>query len=75
MKTINYNEWKKNSGAAHSRMLQMQASIKERSSGGRERDQEKENALIEMGKARFQRYIDSGKIVIVNPRKWIYKIW
>jgi hypothetical protein len=75
MRTINYKEWKKQRGEVHSRILQLNSQFSGRASSNRPRDPEKENALIEMDKARFQSYIDSGKIVIVNPRKWIYKIW
>lgn len=74
MRTVDYKEWKKQRGEVHSRMLQSEVSLRLRSAGGKPRDPEKEQALIEMGKAKFQRYIDSGKIVIISPTRWIYKI-
>lgn len=71
---IIYSEWMKNAGEVHSKLLQINSKFVGRPSGGRPRDPEKEKALMEMDKARFERYIESGKIKIIDDYRWQWRI-
>lgn len=71
---IDYEEWKERRRSLASKHYKLQEKFDGRAPGNRPRDPEKERLLIKMGKARLKRWIESGKIEIVSPREWIWRI-
>ncbi len=74
MKTIRFEDWKKERKAKLKIALEIENSIPDRLPGRRLRDPEKEKLLIKLEKARRQKMIDSGKLEIISPKHWIWHI-
>jgi len=74
MRTINFEDWKKQAPRLLKARIKADNSMESRVPGRRPRDPEKEKVLSRLDKARWKRYIESGKIQIVSPRRWIWRI-
>jgi len=74
MRTIDYAEWKKTKGERVRKAIAIDNAHPERAIGRRPRDPEKERILIQMTKARIARNIETGKLQILGPRHWKWRI-
>ncbi len=74
MRTISFEEWKKQRKAKFAIAVEVENRFPHRLPGRRPRDPEKEKILIRLEKARRQRMIESGKIEILGPRHWRWRI-
>lgn len=74
MRKIDYEEWKQRRPALREARLRADNRFEGRAAGRRPRDPEKEKVLAELDKARRARYIASGKLKIVTPRVWEWRI-
>jgi hypothetical protein len=74
MKSIRYDDWKKQRRTKFKTAVAVENSFNEPYVGQRPRDPEKERILIRLEKARRDRLIRSGKIEIIGPRKWRWNI-
>lgn len=74
MKSIDYEDWKKQRRGKFLISVGVENSLGGRRPGMRPRDPEKERILIRLEMARRQRLIDSGKLRILGPRLWQWRI-
>lgn len=74
MKSVAYEDWKAKRRAGFVTAVDVENTFGERRSGGRERDPAKEKILITLEKARRDRYVRSGKLTILGPRLWKWRI-
>ena len=74
MDRIDYNEWKRQRPRFRRILLDLENTFQGRAPGNRPRDPEKEKLLARLDRARFQRYLKSGKIEILGPRRWKWRI-
>lgn len=74
MRRVNYEEWKKRKHEFIEKLIEVENTFHDRVPCNRPRDPEKEKIAIEMDKARKARYIASGKLTILGPRKWKWRI-
>jgi hypothetical protein len=74
MRKINYEEWKKRKPELIAKLVKTENTFQGHAPGNRPRDPEKERILTEMDKARKARYIASGKLTIIGPRKFKWRI-
>ena len=74
MRRVNYEEWKKSRRVVFDRLLEVENRFQGRAAGRRPRDPEKERILVEMDRARRDRLIESGKLEIVEPRRWKWRV-
>ena len=72
MRRIDYKEWKSRKPEIFRKLIEVENSFQGRVPGRRPRDPEKEQVLLRLDKARLARYIETGKIEILGPRriKW-----
>ena len=74
MRKIDFDEWKKQKSRVTALRLRAGSSLGDRVAGNRPRDPEQERVLSAMDKARWERYIQSGKLQILGPRLWKWRI-
>lgn len=74
MRSINFEDWKKARKAKFRLALEVENSLSERSPGRRPRDPEKEELLIRLEKSRKEKMIASGKLEILGPRHYRWRI-
>jgi len=74
MRVIDYNQWKENRKRRFAASIEMENTLIGRAPGRRPRDPEKEEILAEIDKARRKRYIESGKMKMIGPRHWIWRV-
>lgn len=74
MKSIDWKLWKKERAARFRRAIELENSFHGRAAGRRPRDPEKEKLLADLDKARWKRYIESGKLEALGPRKWKWRV-
>ena len=74
MRSISYEQWKEKRRSSLAAAVLVENAFTKRVAGERERDPEKEKLLIRLESARRQRYIESGKLQILAPRKWRWRI-
>lgn len=74
MRTIRYEDWKKRRREMFRTAVEVENRLGGPSGGNRPRDPEKEQLLIRLEMARRQRFIDSGKLQILGPRKMRWRI-
>ena len=74
MKTVQYEDWKKKRRAGFLTAVGVENTLSVPRIGKRPRDSEKEQLLIRLETARRKRYIQSGKIEILGPRLWKWRI-
>ena len=74
LKRIDYREWKKRKSEMFDKLLELENTFQGRAVGRRPRDPEKERILTEMDRNRRNRLIESGKLQIVGPRHWKWRI-
>jgi hypothetical protein len=74
MRKITLEELKQRREEAFDRIVKLENSFVGHASGNRPRDPEKEKLLIEMDKERLRQYLESGKLQIISPRKWKWRI-
>ena len=74
MKSVNYEDWKVKRRAGFLAAVQVENALSERRVGRRPRDPGKEQILIRLETARRERYIASGKLQILGPRLWKWRI-
>ena len=74
MRRINYEEWKKSRHVVFDRLVEVENRFHGRAAGRRPRDPQKEKILMEMDRARRDRLIASGKLEIVAPRRWKWRV-
>lgn len=74
MRTVNYAEWKLQLKSRRKRLLALEQTFKGHAPGNRPRDPEKEKLLARLDIARFERYLATGKIEIIGPRHWKWRV-
>lgn len=74
MKSVRYEDWKDKRRAGFLAAVNVENALSERRVGRRPRDPEKERILIRLETARRERYIRSGKLQILGPRLWKWRI-
>lgn len=74
MRTVRYEDWKKKRREQFLTAVDVENRFPGPQAGNRPRDPEKERLLIRLETARRQRYLDSGKLQILGPRKWRWRI-
>ena len=74
MRCVSYEEWKKERKSKFAIAIAVDNSLPERLPGRRPRDPEKETLLIEVEMSRRQRWIETGKLEIIGPRHWKYRV-
>ncbi len=74
MEIIDYDEWKRQKPAVTRARLRADERFQGRAPGRRPRDPEKEQVLARLDKARWARHIASGKLIMVGPRKWMWRV-
>ena len=74
MKRIDFSEWKKQKSRLLQIRLRTESPFEGRLVGNRPRDPEKERILSELDKARWERYLQSGKIEKLGPRRYQFRI-
>ena len=72
--TINYDDWKKRRGERRAATLGLENSFVGRAAGMRPRDPKKEEILARMTRARIARYIESGKLEIIDSKHWKWRV-
>jgi len=74
LKEISYKNWKQRKSEIFRQLVIMENKFQGRVPGNRPRDPEKEKVLTQLDKARMARYIESGKIEILGPRLWKWRV-
>ena len=74
MRTLDYEEWKRRKHARFRAVIALENTFEGRVPGRRPRDPEKERILARLDLARKRRYIESGKLEILGPRHWKWRI-
>ena len=74
MKSVCYEDWKKKRRTGFLTAVGVENSLGEVRVGKRPRDPEKEALLIRLETARRERYLQSGKLQILGPRLWKWRI-
>lgn len=74
MRRIEYRDWKQEIAQKRRRLFVLEARFQGRAPGRRPRDPEKERVLAQLDRARWQRYLDSGKLQVIGPREWKWRI-
>ena len=74
MRTIDYEEWKKHKRSLFRKAIALENIFEGHAPGRRPRDPEKERVFARLDLARKRRYIESGKLEIVGPRHWKWRI-
>ena len=74
MRSIDFEQWKRDKVARRAAVLAVDSRFQGRAAGRRPRDPKKEKILLEMDIARRERYIQSGKLEIISPRRWKWRI-
>ena len=74
MKQVDYQDWKRRRRERFAELAKIESRFAGRVAGNRPRDPEKEKILTRMDQDRRRRYIASGKLEIVSPRIWRYRI-
>lgn len=74
MNSVRYEDWKKKRREGFLAAVAVENKFSGPRIGNRPRDPEKEQVLIRLEKARRKRYIESGKLVILSPRLWKWRI-
>jgi hypothetical protein len=74
MKRVDYQDWKREIAKKRRRLFVLEATYTGRAAGRRPRDPEKERVLTQLDIARWKRYIESGKVQIIGPRLWKWRI-
>ena len=74
MRTVDWREWKERRKTWRSRSLAIENRFVGRAAGRRPRDPEKERVLTQLDVARWKRYLESGKVEILGPRLWKWRI-
>lgn len=69
-----YENWKRRKPEFRRVMLRLQNKFEGHAPGNRPRDPEKEKLLTRLDIARFERYLATGKIEIVGPRHWKWRV-
>ena len=74
MKEIDYRDWKRRKQEHFAASAKAESRFEGRVAGNRPRDPDKEKILARMDQERRRRYVESGKLEIVSPRVWRYRI-
>ena len=74
MRVVNYSEWKLKRRALRAKLLELENTFEGRVAGRRPRDPDKEQVLVQLDIARWKRYLESGKVQIIGPRHWKWRI-
>ena len=74
MRSVRYEDWKKKRRDGLLTAVDVENAFDGPSAGRRPRDPEKERLLIELEIARRNRFIKSGKLQILGPRLWKWRI-
>ena len=74
MRRVDFENWKKQKSRVCAIRLRTDSSFEGHVPGNRPRDPDKERLLSELDKARWQRYVQSGKLQILGPRRWEWRI-
>jgi hypothetical protein len=74
MRTIKWEEWKKQKREFTLKLLELENTYQGRAPGRRPRDPEKEKILARMDKERMERFIATGKLQILGPRLWKWRV-
>ena len=74
VKRIDYSDWKKRKRLMFDRLVALENSFEGRAVGRRPRDPDKEKILIEMDRNRRRQYMESGKLEMVGPRRWKWRV-
>jgi|GEM_PF-6288270 len=74
MRSIDYEDWKKRRQGQFLTAVEVENRFMGPHIGRRPRDPEKEQLLIKLEKARRQHLIDTGKLEILGPRLWKWRI-
>ncbi len=74
MRTIDYAKWKLQLKSRRKRLLDLEQKFEGHAPGNRPRDPEKDKLLTKLDIARFERYLATGKIEIIGPRHWKWRV-
>lgn len=74
MRTIKFEDWKKERKAKLAKAIEVENLLPDRLAGRRPRDPEKEEILTQLDVARRNRMIESGKLQILGPRHYRWRI-
>lgn len=74
MRRMRLEDWKKERKTRLPIAVDVENSLPDRLPGRRPRDPEKERILIALESARLKRFIKTGKIEIIGPRHWRWRI-
>lgn len=74
VKPIDYDKFKRQKKARWKAALALENTFRGHAAGRRPRDPEKEKLLTAMDRARLARYIETGKLRILGPRHWEWRI-
>ena len=74
LRQIDYKDWKRQIANKRRRLFALEAEFEGHAPGRRPRDPEKERVLTQLDIARWKRYIESGKVEILGPRLWKWRI-
>ena len=70
MRRVDLKEWKKQRSLVFETMIRTDNSFEGRATGKRPRDPEKERILSALDIARWQRWIGTGRIEVLGPRRY-----
>ena len=74
MRQVNYEDWKREIARRRRRLVALENTFKGHAPGRRPRDREKERILTRLDIARWKRYLESGKVEILGPRLWKWRV-
>ena len=74
MRRMRLEDWKKERKTRLPIAVDVENSLPDHLPGRRPRDPEKEQILIALESARLERFIKTGKIEIIGPRHWRWRI-
>ena len=74
MKTVDFNKWKEERRKRLGLLVSLENKYQTRAVGRRPRDPEKERVLLKLDLARRAKYIETGKLEILGPRNWKWRI-
>lgn len=74
MRVVDYSAWKQKRRDLRAKLLELENSFEGHAPGRRPRDPEKEKFLSERDIARLKRYKETGKLQIIGPRHWRWRI-
>ena len=74
MRQIDFSEWRKQRSRVLHIGLHTEDAFQDHLAGNRPRDPEQERILSQLDKARWKRYLESGKIEKLGPRRYRFRI-